>query len=74
MIRPLPSLVTELDLPFYFVMGEYDFMTSSHAAKMFFDQIEGKQKEFIAYKNSAHYRRETNILDCMVNTFIKQTP
>lgn len=75
MSRPLPSLITKLDLPFYFVMGDYDFMTSSHSAKVFFDQIEGNQKEFIAYKNSAHYphyEEKQRFFDWMVDTFIKQ--
>ncbi|WP_405153596.1 alpha/beta fold hydrolase [Paenibacillus sp. FSL K6-0108] len=77
MSRPLPALITKLNLPFYFVMGDYDFMTSSHAAKTFFDQIEGKQKEFIAYKNSAHYphyEEKQRFFHWMVDTFIKQTP
>ena len=74
MVRPLPSLITKLDLPFYFVMGDYDFMTSSHAAKVFFDQIEGNQKEFITYKDSAHYphyEEKQRFFDWMVDTFIK---
>lgn len=52
-------------------------MTSSHAAKVFFDQIEGNQKEFIAYKNSAHYphyEEKQRFLDWMVDTFTKQRP
>lgn len=74
MSRPLPSLITKLDLPFYFVMGDYDFMTSSHAAKVFFDQIEGNQKEFITYEDSAHYphyEEQQRFFDWMVDTFIK---
>ncbi len=31
--EPLPTMVTELKLLCYFVMGKYDYMTSSHAAK-----------------------------------------
>lgn len=77
MSRPLPSLITKLDLPFYFVMGDYDFMTSSHAAKVFFDQIEGSGKGFTSYKNSAHYphyEEKQRFFDWMVDTFIKQKP
>ncbi|WP_433921735.1 alpha/beta fold hydrolase [Paenibacillus taichungensis] len=75
--RPLPSLITKLDLPFYFVMGDYDLMTSSHAAKVFFDQIEGNQKEFIGFNNSAHYphyEEKQRFFDWMVDTFIKHKP
>ncbi len=53
--HPLPALVTKLELSCYFIMGDYDYMTSSHAAKEFFDKLEAKQKEFIAFDQSAHY-------------------
>lgn len=53
--KPLPKIVTKLELPFYFVMGKYDAMTSSNAAKNYFDVIEGDQKEFISFEESAHY-------------------
>ncbi|MEH7251609.1 alpha/beta hydrolase, partial [Neobacillus niacini] len=53
--NPLPSKVTELELPFYFIMGKYDYMTSSNAAKKYFDRIEADKKEFIAFEESAHY-------------------
>lgn len=53
--NPLPTLVTKLDVPFFFIMGKYDFMTSSDAAKKYFDRIEADQKEFITYEKSAHY-------------------
>lgn len=53
--HPLPALVTKLEIPCYFIMGDYDYMTSSHAAKEFFDKLEAEQKEFIAFDQSAHY-------------------
>lgn len=53
--HPLPTLVTKLEIPCYFIMGDYDYMTSSHAAKEFFDKLEAEQKEFIAFDQSAHY-------------------
>ncbi|TCZ73799.1 alpha/beta hydrolase [Paenibacillus albiflavus] len=53
--KPLPNIVTKLDLPFYFVMGKYDAMASSNAAKKYFDMIEGDHKEFISFEESAHY-------------------
>ncbi|WP_155593111.1 alpha/beta hydrolase [Lysinibacillus cavernae] len=55
MQHPLPTKVIKLELPFYFVMGDYDYQTSSKAAKTYFDQINAKKKEFIAYEQSAHY-------------------
>ncbi|ANY66656.1 alpha/beta hydrolase [Paenibacillus sp. BIHB 4019] len=53
--HPLPTLVNKLDLPVYFVMGDYDFMTSSQAARHYFDSIEAEHKEFLPYAESAHY-------------------
>ncbi|WP_153733241.1 alpha/beta fold hydrolase [Sporosarcina obsidiansis] len=53
--NPLPQLVTKLEIPLYFVMGTYDYMTSRHAAKNYFDMLEAEQKEFIAFEKSAHY-------------------
>ena len=55
MQHPLPTKVNRLDLPFYFVMGDYDYQTSSNTAKKYFDQIDAEKKEFIAYEHSAHY-------------------
>lgn len=53
--KPLPTIVTKLDLPVYFIMGQYDYMTSTKAAKTYFDQIDANKKEFITYDQSAHY-------------------
>ena len=52
---PLPKIVTKLELPFYFVMGKYDAMTSSNSAKNYFDVMEADKKEFIPFEQSAHY-------------------
>ncbi|MCL1696781.1 MULTISPECIES: alpha/beta hydrolase [unclassified Lysinibacillus] len=53
--KPLSKIVTKLELPFYFVMGKYDAMTSSNAAKKYFDMLEADQKGFISFEESAHY-------------------
>ena len=56
MDNPLPALVTNLNLPFYFIMGQYDYMTSASAAKTYFEKISTVYgKEYILYENSAHY-------------------
>jgi len=41
--------------PAYFVMGKYDYMTSARAAKEYFDALEAPVKEFVLFKQSAHY-------------------
>ncbi|WP_223556425.1 MULTISPECIES: alpha/beta fold hydrolase [Lysinibacillus] len=53
--KPLSKIVTKLELPFYFVMGKYDAMTSSNAAKKYFDILEADQNGFISFEESAHY-------------------
>lgn len=45
--NPLPTKVTKLKLPFYFLMGKYDYNTSSHAAKHILIQL--KQRKRIYY-------------------------
>ncbi|MEH6852249.1 alpha/beta hydrolase, partial [Bacillus pseudomycoides] len=53
--KPLPTLVTKLEIPCYFIMGKYDYMTSSNAAKKYLDIVEADKKEFIPFEKSAHY-------------------
>lgn len=36
-------------------MGKYDYMTSSNAAKKYFDTIAAEHKNFITFETSAHY-------------------
>lgn len=72
--HPLPTLVNKLELPFYFVMGDYDFMTSSHAARDYFDSIDAKHKEFLPYAESAHYpqyEEKERFVKWMSDTFLK---
>lgn len=49
--NPLPTKVKKLKLPFYFLMGKYDYNTSFHAAKTYFDTIEAEQKNLLLLKN-----------------------
>ncbi|MOA37027.1 Alpha/beta hydrolase family protein [compost metagenome] len=70
--KPLPAIITKLDLPVYFIMGQYDYMTSAKAAKAYFDQIDAKKKEFITYDQSAHYpqfEEKEKFAKWMVDTF-----
>ncbi|MGE8035835.1 alpha/beta fold hydrolase [Lysinibacillus sp. NPDC093692] len=72
--NPLPTKVNKLELPCYFVMGKYDYQTSSNAAKNYFDIIEADKKEFIAYEQSAHYpqfEEKEKFYEWMCDTFIK---
>jgi esterase/lipase len=49
------SVVDKLDIPCYFVMGKYDYMTSVHAAKEYFDVLQAPMKDFVLFDKSAHY-------------------
>ncbi|RKF52162.1 alpha/beta hydrolase [Bacillus wiedmannii] len=71
---PLLTKVTKMKLPFYFLMGKYDYNTSFHAAKTYFDTIEADQKEFITFEKSAHYpqfEEKEKFYKWMCDTFIK---
>lgn len=72
--NPLPEIATKLELPVYFLMGKYDYMTSSSAATNYFDLIEADKKEFISFEESAHYpqfEEEEKFYEWMYDTFIK---
>lgn len=73
--QPLPQMVDSLKLPFYFIMGKYDYMTSSASAKKYFDNIRtSANKEFLTFENSAHYpqfEEKTKFYNWMCNTFLK---
>ena len=72
--NPLPDIVTKLKVPTYFVMGKYDYMTSSNAAKTYMNMIEADKKEFIDFEQSAHYpqfEEKEKFYEWMTNSFIK---
>ncbi|ANE85567.1 alpha/beta hydrolase [Bacillus cereus] len=63
-----------MKLPFYCLMGKYDYNTSFHAAKTYFDKIEADQKQFITFEKSAHYpqfEEKEKFYKWMCDTFIK---
>ncbi|MGE7543708.1 alpha/beta fold hydrolase [Sporosarcina newyorkensis] len=73
--NPLPDIVSTLDSPLYFVMGKYDYMTSSNAAKKYFDTIAAEDKHFITFEKSAHYpqfEEKEKFNEWMVDTFINE--
>ncbi|SFC59588.1 Pimeloyl-ACP methyl ester carboxylesterase [Bacillus sp. 491mf] len=72
--KPLPTLVTKLEIPCYFIMGKYDYMTSSNAARKYFDIVEADKKEFIPFEKSAHYpqfEEKEKFNKWMCDTFLK---
>ncbi|MBS4209497.1 alpha/beta hydrolase [Bacillus sp. FJAT-50079] len=51
----ITSIVDHLDIPAYFVMGKYDYMTSVNAAMEYFKELEAPVKDFVIFDRSAHY-------------------
>lgn len=54
--NPITEIVDTLDIPVYFVMGEYDGMTSPKAAENYLNSLNGEMiHEMVMFENSAHY-------------------
>ncbi|MEK4661401.1 alpha/beta hydrolase [Priestia sp. FSL H7-0729] len=51
----VPDIVDHLEIPSYFVMGKYDYMTTANAARAYFDVFDAPIKDFIVFNESAHY-------------------
>ncbi|PQP80763.1 alpha/beta hydrolase [Paenibacillus sp. PCH8] len=51
----LPDRVNHLEIPTYFVMGKYDYMTTANAARDYFDVFDAPIKDFVVFDESAHY-------------------
>ncbi len=51
----IPDIVSQVELPVYFIMGKFDYMTSVDAAKDYYERMEAPVKEFIMFEESAHY-------------------
>lgn len=71
--NPITDMVTEINIPVYFVMGKYDGMTSPEVAERYLYSIEGEgTKEFILFEESAHYpqfEEEEKFYQWMKSTF-----
>lgn len=53
--QPLPEQVERLEIPAYFVMGQYDYMTSVQSAQAYFDKLDAPRKDFVVFEHSAHF-------------------
>jgi len=73
--KPISDVVTELDVPVYFVMGKYDCMTSPEAAEKYLNSLNGEStREMVIFENSAHYpqfEEEEKFFDWMCSMFVK---
>lgn len=73
--NPVSDIVTEIELPVYFVMGIYDCMTSPEAAEKYLNSLKGQfTHEMVIFENSAHYpqfEEEEKFFEWMCDTFVK---
>jgi len=72
--KPLSEIVTEINIPVYYVMGTYDGMTSPEAAENYLHTIAGEgTKEMVLFEQSAHYpqfEEEEAFYQWMKETFL----
>lgn len=68
----ITTLVSGLDVPLYFVMGKYDYMTSTAAARAYYNTLSAPMKDFIIFEDSAHYpqfEEEERFADWLIQTW-----
>ena len=68
----ITTIVDSLDIPLYFVMGKDDYMTSTNAAKAYYDTLDAPIKDFVVFEHSAHYpqfEEETLFADWLIKTW-----
>jgi L-proline amide hydrolase len=72
--HPISDIVTEINIPVYFVMGKYDSMTSPDAAEKYLDRLTGEAvHELVMFEDSAHYpqfEEKEEFYKWMCDTFI----
>lgn len=71
---PITQLVASVDIPVWFIMGQYDHMTSTAAAQKYFNSLSAPKKSFIIYEHSAHYpqlEEKDKFYNWMCDTFTK---
>ena len=73
--NPVSDIITEIEIPVYFVMGKYDCMTSPEAAENFLSRLDGQSShEMVIFENSAHYpqfEEEDKFFNWMYSIFVK---
>lgn len=74
--NPIEDMVTEVEVPVYFLMGKYDGMTSPESAEDYLNSISSQQeKEFVLFEESAHFPQfEESALfyEWLCETFIEE--
>lgn len=70
----ITTIVDKINIPCYFVMGKFDYMTSVRAAKEYYEALEAPMKKFVLFEQSAHYPQfeEKELFAEWLNTTWKQ--
>ncbi len=50
----IPTMVTKIDIPIYFLSGKYDLTVNIDLAKAYLEKLQAPLKGFYTFKNSAH--------------------
>lgn len=73
--NPVSDIVTEINIPVYFVMGKYDCMTSPEAAEEYLNNLQGiETRKLVMFDDSAHYpqfEEKDKFYKWMCETFAK---
>lgn len=73
--KPISDIVTEINIPVFFVMGQYDCMTSPEAAAEYIYSLAGDSiHEIVMFEESAHYpqlEEKEKFYNWMCDTFVK---
>lgn len=71
---PISDIVTEINVPVYFVMGKYDCMTSPEAAEAYLHSLTGQfPRKMVIFEDSAHYpqfEEKEDFYKWMCDTFL----
>ncbi len=53
-VMDIPSMVTKLDIPVYFLSGKYDLTVNVDLSKAYYEKLQAPVKGFYTFENSAH--------------------
>lgn len=71
----ISDVVTEINIPVYFVMGKYDCMTSPETAEEDLHSLTGNSiRQMVIFEDSAHYpqfEEKENFYNWMCDSFSK---
>ena len=70
----IPSMISELEVPCYFISGEYDYTVSWELVEDYYKDLKAPHKGFYLFENSAHspmFEEPEKFIDIMVNDVLK---